>query len=182
MASDSVKGHVVTIFALQSISIARNALRGLRGRIAEARVALLRYRMAEVYAVLRAAAPAPAGAYPVWHEDVGTVTIARLHMQPNGLGALSRAASGVENRGYKDCSGELALLPAGSKFGCQRSLLLLDGLPLRCVWGLHSAEFGFRGIRYKPGCGWGKSTAFLEFCLSPGHNRVHQKLYVGLFR
>jgi hypothetical protein len=103
--------------------------------------------MAEVYAVLRAAAPAPAGAYPVWHEDVGTVTIARLHMQPDSLGALSRATPAVENGCHKDGSGELILLPTGSKFSCQRGFLLLDGLLLRRVWNLHSTEFGLSGTR-----------------------------------
>jgi hypothetical protein len=85
--------------------------------------------MAEVYAVPGAAAPAPAGAYPVWHEYVDTVTVARLHMQPDSLGALSRAAPAVENRCHKDSSGELTLLPAGPKFDRQRRFLLLDGLP-----------------------------------------------------
>jgi hypothetical protein len=46
-----------------------------RGRLAEARIALLRDRMGEVYAVPGAAAPAPSGAYPVRHEYVGTVPV-----------------------------------------------------------------------------------------------------------
>jgi hypothetical protein len=89
--------------------------------------------MAEVYAVPGAAAPPPADAYPVWHEYVGTVTVARLYMQPDSLGTLSRTTPAVENGRHKDGSSELTLLPAGPKFGRQRRFLLLDGLPRRRV-------------------------------------------------
>jgi hypothetical protein len=126
VAFDSGKGHVEIIFAFHSI--ARNAL---RGRVVETRVALLRHRMAEVYAVPGAAAPAPACPYPVWHEYVGTVTVARLHVQPDSLGTLSRTTAAVENGCHKDGGGELTLLPTGPKFGRQRRFLLLDGLPQR---------------------------------------------------
>jgi len=84
--------------------------------------------MAEVYAVPGTATPAPAAAYPVWHEYVGTVTVARLYMQPDSLGTLSRTTPAVENGCHKDGRVELTLLPAGPEFGRQRRFLLLDGL------------------------------------------------------
>jgi hypothetical protein len=97
--------------------------------------------MAEVYAVSRATAPSPAGAYPVWHEYVGAISVASFDMQPHGLGALAGATPAIEHWRHKDGGNKLVTPPAVSQFGRQGLFLLLNRRRLGWVGNLHSTEF-----------------------------------------
>lgn len=64
--------------------------------------------MAEVYAVPWASAPLPAGAYPVWHENVDAVAIARFCVQADSLGSLAGAAAAIKDRREKEGGSEFS--------------------------------------------------------------------------
>jgi hypothetical protein len=117
-----------------------------RGRAAEARIALLRHRMGEVYAVRRA--PVPPSAYPVWHEYVGTVAIPSFYMKPHGQRALSGDTAAIKDRRSQEDRGQFAPLPRSLKIGDQHGLLLGHrlrlGLRLGAPVQLSGAEFWLR--------------------------------------
>jgi hypothetical protein len=67
--------------------------------------------MAEVYAVPGSPAPSPAGAYPVWHQYVGAISIVHFDMQPHGRRALLGASLAIENGRNEDGGRQSAVLP-----------------------------------------------------------------------
>jgi hypothetical protein len=135
--------------------------------------------MGEVYAVPGAPAPPRYGANPVWHEDVGTVPVARFDMKPHGKRALSRAAPAVKHRCRQEDGGSLSAFPISLEIGNEYGLLLGYGSIGRVVCGLSGAEFWLPIAATEPRRGGGNSAGFLEPRLSPRHDRVDQKLQIG---
>ena len=104
--------------------------------------------MAEVYAVPGAPAPPPSGAYPVWHEYVGTVPVARLDMQPDGrasalrsrFGRRAPAQPGWRRQARPAASGPEVRPPVSPPAAGH-------GRSAESLGDLHSAEFGLRRPR-----------------------------------
>ena len=130
--------------------------------------------MGEVYAVPGAPAPPRTGAYPVWHENVGTVPVARFDMKPHGKRALSGAAPAVQHRCCQEDSGSLSPLPGSLEVGNEHGFLLGYGPVGRVLCNLPGAEFWLAIAATEPRRGSRNSAGLLEPRLSPPHDRVDQ--------
>lgn len=130
--------------------------------------------MGEVYAVPGAPAPPRYGAYPVWHEDVGTVPVAPFDVKAHGKRTLSGAAPAVQHRCGQENSGSFPPLPGSLEIGNEYGLLLGYGPVGRVICNLSGAKFWLPVAATEPRRGSGNSAGFLEPHLSPPHDRVDQ--------
>jgi hypothetical protein len=131
--------------------------------------ALLRHRMAEVYAVRLFTAPSWDRAYPVRHQDVSAVTAPRFNVQPDGLRPLRRARPAEENRRYQRGHPHPAIVPPRLQVIRKGGFLRLDGL-LRVLRRAHLCALV---MRRQPGCERGYTPVQFELPFSPGHHPIH---------
>jgi hypothetical protein len=130
--------------------------------------------MGEVYAVPGAPAPPRTGAYPVWHEDVGTVPVAPFDVKADGKRTLSGAAPAVQHRCRQEDGCSLSPHPGSLEIGNEYGLLLGHGPLGRVVCNLPGAKFWLAIAATEPRRGSGNLAGFLEPRLSPPHRRVDQ--------